>query len=54
MQSKYEAYCERKYKAGETPKDPLEWKEASEKWEKLREQKEIFSDEKFGKMRKKI
>ncbi|MES9699714.1 DNA/RNA non-specific endonuclease [Bacillus sp. JJ927] len=32
MQSKYDEYCERKYKAGEAFKDPLEWKEASEKW----------------------
>ncbi|MGN7760630.1 hypothetical protein ACTJKB_04170 [Paenibacillus sp. 22594] len=49
MQSKYDEYCERKYRAGETPKDPLEWKEASEKWASLREQGEIFSDESFAK-----
>jgi len=32
LQSKYDEYCERKYKTGEALKDPLEWKEASEKW----------------------
>ena len=49
LQSKYDAYVERKIKAGETPKDPLEWKEASEKWASLREQGQEFSDESFTK-----
>ncbi|NMD71273.1 toxin [Bacillus sp. DNRA2] len=48
MQSKYDEYCIRKYKAGETPKGPLEWKEASEKWASLREQGQEFSDESFS------
>lgn len=48
LQSKYEDYCERKNNAGETPKDPLEWKEASEKWAALREQGQAFSDDSFS------
>jgi small nuclear ribonucleoprotein (snRNP)-like protein len=49
LQSKYDEYLERKLKAGETPKNPLEWKEASEKWASLREQGKVFSDESFSK-----
>ncbi len=49
LQSRYDAYCERKQKAGESPKDPLKWKEASEKWSDLREQGQVFSDESFDK-----
>ncbi|MFF2088872.1 hypothetical protein ACFVVF_00005, partial [Paenibacillus sp. NPDC058174] len=53
LQTKYDEYCKRKYKAGETPKDPLKWKEASEKWASLREQGEVFSDESFAKFSQK-
>ncbi|EEL88041.1 hypothetical protein CN445_19445 [Bacillus cereus] len=31
LQTKYDVYRERKYKNGEAPKEPLEWKETSEK-----------------------
>ena len=48
LQSKYEDYCERKNNAGETPKDPLKWKEASEKWTALREQGQAFLDDSFN------
>jgi hypothetical protein len=48
LQSKYEDYCEKKNNAGETPKDSLEWKEASEKWAALREQGQAFSDDSFS------
>lgn len=53
FQTKYDAYREKKYKAGETPKDPLQWKEASEKWAVLREQGEAFSNESFSAFSKK-
>ncbi|HDR3347020.1 TPA: hypothetical protein QCN45_004869 [Bacillus cereus] len=48
LQSKYDVYCERKYKNSEAPKEPLEWKEASEKWASLKEQGQEFSDESFN------
>lgn len=48
LQSKYDVYCERKYKNSEAPKEPLEWKEASEKWASLKEQGQEFSDESFS------
>ncbi len=48
LQTKYDVYCERKYKNGEAPKEPLEWKEASEKWVSLKEQGQEFSDERFN------
>ncbi|HGE7612903.1 TPA: toxin [Bacillus cereus] len=48
LQTKYDVYCERKYKNGESPKEPLEWKEASEKWASLKEQGQEFSDESFN------
>ncbi len=48
LQTKYDVYCERKYKNGEAPKEPLEWKEASEKWASLKEQGQEFSDESFN------
>ncbi|AJG59558.1 hypothetical protein AW22_2441 [Bacillus cereus D17] len=48
LQSKYDVYCQRKYKNSEAPKEPLEWKEASEKWASLKEQGQEFSDESFN------
>ncbi|MEB9974256.1 toxin [Bacillus cereus] len=48
LQSKYDVYCERKYKNSEAPKEPLEWKEASEKWASIKEQGQEFSDESFN------
>ncbi|MCM3005246.1 hypothetical protein, partial [Priestia koreensis] len=48
LQTKYDLYCDRKYKNGEAPKEPLEWKKASEKWASLKEQGQEFSDESFN------
>ncbi len=53
LQSKYDTYCEMKNKAGKKHRDPLDWKEASERWAELREQGKVFADEKFNKFAQK-
>ena len=42
LQSKYDVYCERKYKNSEAPKEPLEWKEASENGHHLKSRGKNF------------
>lgn len=47
LQNKYEKYCEYKNKAGKEPREPLDWKKASDKWALLRKQGEDYERKKF-------
>ncbi|WP_227955294.1 hypothetical protein, partial [Streptococcus gordonii] len=52
VQARYEKYLERKAKAGEVPRDPMDWKEASEHMAKIREQGYKFEVEKLDDFKK--
>lgn len=52
LESKYQDYVKRKTKSGKSVRDRLDWKEASDKWAKLRNQGRDFEKEAINEFKK--
>lgn len=52
LESKYQDYVKRKTKSGKSVRDRLDWKEASDKWAKLRNQGRDFEIEAINEFKK--
>ena len=48
LQSKYDEYCQGKSNSGKKPREPLDWKKASEKWAANRQAGRDYEIEKFA------